>query len=94
VYAVLLAEQTQLPDRLRRIAPSMARLDWLGSYRYVESVHAALDAWASASSGNALLGAGEALMRITTRWKRFPCVLSQLVRFARLHQEPVQGRAL
>ena len=96
VYAVLLAEEARLPDRLRRIAPSMARRDWLGSYRYVESVHAALDRMGERlKRGNGLLGAGEALMpHYTSLEADFRAFFPQLVRFVRLHHEPVAGRAL
>ena len=96
VYAVLLAEEARLPDRLRRIAPSMARRDWLGSYRYVESVHAALDRMGERlKRGNGLLGAGEALMpHYAALEADFRAFFPQLVRFARIHREPVAGPAL
>lgn len=43
VYDVLLAHQDVLPERLRDMAPRMAREDWLGSYARLEHVGRALD---------------------------------------------------
>ena len=85
VYAVLLAHEARLPDRLRRLAPSMARLDWLGSYRQVESVHAALDRMGERlKRGNALAGAGQALMTHYDAVEReFRAFFPELVRFVR-----------
>lgn len=51
-YAYLLARAEQLPERLRRIAPLMARGDWLGSYRRRESVDQAVARIASRLSRN------------------------------------------
>jgi acyl carrier protein phosphodiesterase len=63
VYALLRAREAILPDRLRRIAPLMAQFDWLGSYRRIDAVHAALDRMGERlKRGNALLGAGEELI--------------------------------
>ena len=62
VYALLRTREAILPERLRLIAPRMAQLDWLGSYRRVEAVHVALDRMGERlKRGNALLGAGEEL---------------------------------
>lgn len=41
-YAHLLAHHDRLPDRLRQLAPLMARHDWLGSYRERASVDRAV----------------------------------------------------
>jgi acyl carrier protein phosphodiesterase len=43
VYRLLEANADLLPERLRMIAPAMARTDWLGSYVHVESIRTALD---------------------------------------------------
>jgi acyl carrier protein phosphodiesterase len=87
VYAVLHAHQARLPERLRRIAPSMARLDWLGSYRHVEAVHAALDRMGERlRRGDALLGAGEALLpRYAALRADFHAFFPELVRYARAY---------
>ena len=62
VYALLRTRAAILPERLRQIAPHMAQLDWLGSYRRVEAVHEALDRMGERlKRGNALLGAGQEL---------------------------------
>jgi acyl carrier protein phosphodiesterase len=62
VYSLLRTREAILPERLRLIAPLMAQLDWLGSYRRVEAVHVALDRMGERlKRGNALLGAGEEL---------------------------------
>jgi len=96
VYAALLAHEARLPERLRRIAPSMAQRDWLGSYRHVEVVHAALDRVGERlKRGNALLGAGAALMpHYAALEADFRVFFPELVRFARGHGQPVAGRAL
>jgi acyl carrier protein phosphodiesterase len=43
VYRMLDRRHHELPERLQRIAPSMARLDWLGSYAEVASIYTALN---------------------------------------------------
>ncbi|MEX0960001.1 MAG: ACP phosphodiesterase [Burkholderiales bacterium] len=43
VYRILDCRHHELPERLQRIAPSMAQLDWLGSYAEVESIYTALN---------------------------------------------------
>jgi acyl carrier protein phosphodiesterase len=51
-YRYLLSRQEQLPERLRRIAPSMAAHDWLGSYRERDSVDRAVARIATRLSRN------------------------------------------
>ncbi len=64
VYQVLSRRHAELPDKLRRIAPNMIEFDWLGSYREVNSVAAALDRMGSRlRRGNGLLDSGEDLLR-------------------------------
>ena len=43
IYALLGQRHATLPERLQRMAPSMARMDWLGSYSQVDSIRTALD---------------------------------------------------
>jgi len=62
VYALLSEHHAMLPERLQRIAPHMKQLDWLGSYRHVESIHSTLDRMGQRlSRENRLLGAGAEL---------------------------------
>jgi acyl carrier protein phosphodiesterase len=63
VYARLLERPHLLPERLRSIAPHMARTDWLGSYRDTAAVGVALDRIGTRlKRGNALLGSVEELL--------------------------------
>jgi acyl carrier protein phosphodiesterase len=43
VYDILQRRHQELPERLQRMAPSMARWDWFGSYAEVESIYGALN---------------------------------------------------
>ncbi|HVY04834.1 MAG TPA: ACP phosphodiesterase [Burkholderiales bacterium] len=43
IYEILLRRRDSLPERLQRMAPHMARGDWLGSYAEIESIRTALD---------------------------------------------------
>lgn len=43
IYSLLMQRHSTLPERLQRIAPSMARMDWLASYAQVDSMRTALD---------------------------------------------------
>ncbi len=43
IYGLLEREHATLPEKLQRIAPNMARLDWLASYAHIDSIHTALD---------------------------------------------------
>ncbi len=64
VYAALARHRESLPPRLARIAPRMAGQDWLGSYRCLEAVGAALDGIATRSPRAApLAGAIEDVRR-------------------------------
>jgi acyl carrier protein phosphodiesterase len=63
VYRVLLSNSERLPERLRYIAPHMARTDWLGSYRDIDAVGEALDRIGNRlKRGNHLLGSVEELV--------------------------------
>ena len=43
IYAILDREHAMLPERLQRMAPSMAQWNWLASYAQIDSIHTALD---------------------------------------------------
>lgn len=43
VYEMLERRHRELPERLQRMAPSMVRWDWFGSYAEVESIYGALN---------------------------------------------------
>lgn len=43
IYEMLGRREVELPERLRLVAPNMARWDWFGSYAEVESIYAALN---------------------------------------------------
>ena len=64
VYDALARHRALLPPRLARIAPRMAAQDWLGSYRDLASLGAALDGIATRSPRTApLAGAIEDVRR-------------------------------
>jgi len=43
IYEMLERRHHELPERLQRMAPSMVRWDWFGSYAEVESIYGALN---------------------------------------------------
>ena len=64
VYAALAGGRELLPPRLARIAPRMIAQDWLGSYRDLDALGAALDGVAARSRrGAPLAGAIEEVRR-------------------------------
>ena len=85
VYALLSEHRAILPERLQRIAPHMQQLDWLGSYRHVESIHSALDRMGQRlSRENRLLGAGAELdVNYTALEADFRTFFPDVVQFAR-----------
>jgi len=85
VYGVLLSHRDELPERLRYIAPHMARTDWLGSYRHLEAVGAALDRIGNRlKRGNFLLGSIEELVANYAALEAdFRSFFPDVVRFAR-----------
>lgn len=85
VYALLREQEPLLPERLRQIAPRMARHDWLGSYRRVEAVQVALDNMGERlKRGNALRGAGAELSANYAAFGQdFRAFFPEVVRFAR-----------
>jgi acyl carrier protein phosphodiesterase len=90
VYALLQEHDTLLPDRLRSIAPRMARADWLASYAQVESIHTALDRISlRLRRGNPLVGAGAELeanyAALEADFRRF---FPDLVGFAQANRKP------
>lgn len=90
VYGLLDAHHALLPERLQRIAPHMARGDWLGSYARIESVEEAIDRLGSRlARGNLLQGGGRELR---TQYAAFQCdfraFFPQLTDFARSLHAP------
>ena len=64
VYAALARRRDLLPPRLARLAPRMISQDWLGSYRDLDALGAALDGLATRSPRSApLAGAIEEVRR-------------------------------
>jgi len=63
-YEILLRRHAELPERLQRIARSMADRDWLGSYAHVEAVDTALNRMSTRlrRSNNVLLDSAEELL--------------------------------
>jgi acyl carrier protein phosphodiesterase len=62
VYGLLHDHRALLPERLQRIAPHMARGDWLGSYAQLPAIEAAIDRMGTRlKRGNTLLGGGSEL---------------------------------
>jgi acyl carrier protein phosphodiesterase len=90
VYATLLDRLHLLPERLRNIAPHMARTDWLGSYRNIAAVGQALDRIGTRlKRGNALLGSVEELIgNYAGLEEDFRAFFPDVVRFA---QEWISG---
>ena len=63
VYATLTRHRDLLPPRLARIAPRMIAQDWLGSYRDLDALGAALDGIATRSPRSAPLAGAIADVR-------------------------------
>lgn len=84
VYASLLERPHLLPERLQRIAPSMAKTDWLGSYRSTEAVGEALNRIGTRfKRGNPLLGSIEELIANYEGLEEdFRAFFPEVVRFA------------
>ena len=84
-YRLLEDHAAVLPERLRSIAPAMARTDWLGSYARVESIHTALDRMARRlTRENALPGsAGELEQRYPEFEEDFRAFLPEVRHYAR-----------
>lgn len=89
VYALLKEHDAVLPERLRSIAPGMARSDWLASYARVESIHAALDRMSlRLKRQNRLAGAGlELEANYAALETDFHAFFPDLVRFAQTSRE-------
>jgi acyl carrier protein phosphodiesterase len=90
-YQILLRRQAELPQRLQRIARSMAERDWLGSYAHVEAVHTALNRMSQRlrRSNNALLDSAEELVENYTALENdFRCFMPDVRAFARQHGNP------
>ena len=89
IYAVLLAHRQELPERLQRIAPSIASSDWLGSYREIAATGIAVDRLGQRlTRGNALLGSVDELVRNYALFEHdFRRFLPDLILFAREQDE-------
>ncbi len=92
VYAVLARHRTLLPPRLERIAPRMTAQDWLGSYRKLGALGAALDGIATRSPRAApLAGAVEDVRRCHRELgEDFDAFFPDLVRFANAEKAKVR----
>jgi acyl carrier protein phosphodiesterase len=93
-YAVLLREEALLPERLRTMAPFMAKGDWLGSYAGVEAIHTALDRMGRRLKGeNRLLGSAAELERhydaLESDFREF---LPEVRRYARAEAQVIPPR--
>ncbi len=85
VYRLLENQGSRLPERLRRMAPTMTRQDWLSSYREVRAIGCALERMGTRlKRGNALLGAGADLdVHYAGLGADFDEFFPQLITFAR-----------
>ncbi|MGD8477947.1 MAG: ACP phosphodiesterase [Burkholderiales bacterium] len=87
-YEILLRRHAELPERLQHMAPSMAQLDWLGSYAQVQSIDTALNRMSQRlrRRDNALLDSAEELVEnyieLENDFRRF---MPEVCAFARLH---------
>jgi acyl carrier protein phosphodiesterase len=88
VYAALRDSHALLPERLQLIAPRMAAMDWLASYRHVDAIGVALDRIGERlKRGNALLGSGAELTANYDAFEAdFRVFFPDVVRFARAHE--------
>ena len=95
VYRLLEEHRALLPDRLQRIAPYMARGDWLGSYAEVDSIEHAIDRMGTRlRRGNLLAGGGAELRAQYVAFERdFRTFFPELVAFARGLQRPAPAAA-
>ena len=90
-YEILLRRHAELPDRLQRIARSMAERDWLGSYAHVEAVDIALNRMSLRlrRNNNALLDSAEELVENYMALENdFRCFMPDVRAFARQHGNP------
>jgi acyl carrier protein phosphodiesterase len=95
VYALLDAHHALLPERLQRIAPYMARGDWLGSYAKVPAVEAAIDRMGTRlKRGNVLLGGGAELRGQYAAFELdFRTFFPELIAFAREQRQAAAALA-
>ena len=90
-YEILLRRHAELPQRLQRIARSMAERDWLGSYAHVEAVDTALNRMSRRlrRSDNALLDSAEELVENYSALENdFRCFMPDVRAFAHQHGNP------
>lgn len=85
IYAILARQHEMLPDRFQRMAPNMAKWNWLASYADVQSIHTALDRMSQRiRRENPLLNSAEELTQhyagLESDFREF---LPQVLRFAK-----------
>ena len=85
VYAMLYSRHAMLPERFQRIAPVMAKMNWLASYAYVESIGSALDRMgARLKRENKLLHSADELVEHYGELEAdFRAFMPQILQFAR-----------
>jgi acyl carrier protein phosphodiesterase len=93
VYRLLDEHHAMLPERLQRIAPYMARGDWLGSYAELESIEEAIDRMGNRLKRGNLLAGGGAELRVQYAAFEgdFRAFFPELVDFARALHQPARA---
>lgn len=86
-YSILSRRHAELPERLQRVAHSMAHHDWLGSYAEVESVAIALNRMSQRlRRENRLFDAADELLANYTEFENdFYSFIPEVSTFARHH---------
>ncbi len=87
IYAILDRRHAMLPDRFQRMAPNMAKWNWLASYAHVPSIHTSLDRMSQRiRRENPLLNSADELTQHYAELESdFRIFLPQVLRFAK-HQ--------
>ncbi len=87
IYAILDREHAMLPERLQRMAPSMAQWNWLASYAQIDSIHTALDRMGQRlKRENPLLNSADELTQHYAALESdFRTFMPQVLRFAKVH---------
>jgi len=87
IYAILGRRHAMLPERLQRMAPSMAQWNWLGSYADVGSIHTALDRMGRRlTRENRLLNSADELVEHYVELESdFRAFMPQVLQFAQRH---------
>lgn len=87
IYSILVRRHAILPERLQRMAPSMAQWNWLESYANVDSIHTALDRMGRRlKRENRLLNSAEELVEHYAELEAdFRAFMPQALQFAKRH---------